>query len=289
MAVARALQAASSALRRNPIVVGIVLVISLLQLPSQFAQLAGPIASAAFGLVFTLVMVVVAPFVFGGLIGMAAEALDGSTSLDTFVEDGKRYYRSMFGAYLLLLGGSIVLGFVASLASIALVIGVGVLSGGLSGGMAGGPNSMFVATVFVSTGLFVLILFVPLLFVQFYGQAIVLDGRSAIGGFRRSFALVRSNPVSVVGYSVLVFGAGLIVGLLGSVPSTLLSMRATPVATGVPLPDVSLPVVAGLTVIGNLLLGLLGSLFIAFSVAFYRTLDAPPGGAEPPDRSGTVA
>jgi len=257
----------------------------LLQLPTQFAQLAGPMVSAVLSAVVTLVMIVVAPFVFGGLLGMADEALDGRTAIDTFVDTGKEHYVSMLGGYLLVLGVMIVVGIIASMVSFAVVAAIGVLSGGPSGGM----DPLFIGMFLIGTAVFLLMLFVPMFFVQFYGQAIVVDGRSAVDGIRRSIGLVRRNLVSVVGYSVLVFGAGLVFGGLGSIPSTLLSMQATPVAPGMPLPDVSLPVTVALTVITNIVFGLLGSLFLVFSVAFYRTLDTATGSEEPPVSQGTTA
>lgn len=285
MAVVQALQAAGRTLRRNPIIAGVVLVLTLLQLPTQFGQLAGPFVSALLGLGFTVVMVIVAPFVFGGLIGMAAEGLTGTTSFDTFVEAGKRYYRSLLGAYLLLLGGVIILWIVGSVASIALIAVIGIASGGVSGT----ASPAFIAMFLVGTGVSLLVLFGPLFFVQFYGQAIVLDGKSAIGGFKHSIGLVRRNLVSVFGYSVLIFAGGMFFGLLGSIPSMLLSMQMTDVPTAMPLPEVSLPLAAALTVIGYVALGLVGSLFMVFSVAFYRTLDSTDSTGNPPSAQEAVA
>lgn len=285
MAVVQALQDAGTALRHNPIVIAVVVVLMLLQLPTQFAQLAGPIASAVLGLIFTVVMIVVAPFLFSGLLGMADEALDSTTSFDTFVDAGKQYYTSMLGAYLLMFGVMVVVGIIASIISFVLVATIGMTTGGPSGS----TDPLFIGMFLAGTGVFLLVLFVPLFFVQFYGQAIVLDDQTAIDGIKRSIHLVRRNLVSVAGYSLLVFGAGLVFGALGSIPSTLLSMQMTPVSMGVPLPDVALPVVVALTVVANIFFGLLGSLFLVFSVAFYRTLDSTENSSEPSAPEGTVA
>lgn len=284
MAVARALQAASRALRRNPLIAGIVLVLTLLQVPTQFGQLAGPLVSAVLGLGATVVTVIVAPFVLGGLIGMADEALAGTTTFDTFVDDGKQHYKSLLGAYLLLIGGAIVLSIVGGVASIAIVSVIGIASGGLSS--AASPT--FVAMFLVGAGVYLLVLFVPLFFLQFYGQAIVIDGESAIGGFKRSIGLVRRNLLSVFGYSVLVFGVGLIFGALASIPSMLLSAQLADAPMAMPLPEVSLPLVAALTVVGYVVFGLLGSLLLVFSVAFYRTLDSA-GDTDEPSADTTTA
>ncbi|WP_255152668.1 hypothetical protein [Halorarius halobius] len=285
MAVVQALQSASRALRRNPIIAGIVLVVTLLQMPTQFGQLADPLVSAVLGLGFTVVTVIVAPFVFGGLIGMADEALSGTTTFDTFVETGKQYYISLLGAYLLLLGGMILLWIIGSIVSLVLIAGLGIASGGVSGT----ASPAFIAMFLIGTGVSLIFLFGPLFFVQFYGQAIVLDGKSAIGGFKHSVGLVRRNLVSVFGYSVLVFAGGMFFGLLGSIPSMLLSMQMTDAPMDLPLPEVALPVAAALTVLGYVVLGLLGSLFMVFSVAFYRTLDSTDPTSDPPSMQEAVA
>lgn len=270
MALLRALQSGSDALRRNPSIVGIMLVVALVQLPTQFAQLAGPLASAVFGVGVSLLSVLLVPFVFAGLLGMADEALDGRTSLDTFVAAGRRYYVSMLGAYLLVLGGSVVLGVAAVVALAALGVAAFAAVGGAPGAGVSGAALAGIALVVVA---WLFVLFVPLFFVQFYGQAIVLDGASAVGGFRRSARLVRRNLRAAFGYSVVVFGVGLVFGLLASVPSTLLSVQMAGPSVPSALPEVSFPVVAAAIVAGTLLMGLVGSLFLTFSVAFYRSLD----------------
>lgn len=53
---------------------------------------------------------------------MADEALEGRTGVATFVEAGKRHYRSMLGAYLDFLGASFVVGFAVFF--VALAVGV---------------------------------------------------------------------------------------------------------------------------------------------------------------------
>lgn len=271
--IIQALQAGSSALRRNPSIVAIMLVISLLQLPTQFAQLAGPLVSAVFSLGVSLLFILLVPFIFAGMIGMADEALNGKTSLSTFVETGKQYYLSMMGAYLLVLGGSIVFGLVVFIALTVFGITVFAAIGGASGASVSGAVLGGIALV-VITGLF--LSFIPLFFIQFYGQAIVLDGESAIGGFKRSVSLVRRNLLSVFGYSMLVFGVGIISGLFSSIPSTLLSVQTAQPSPTPGFPEIPLSIIAGLIIVGTVMMGLVGSLFLTFSVAFYRSLDSPP-------------
>lgn len=271
--IIQALQAGSSALRRNPSIVAIMLVISLLQLPTQFAQLAGPLVSAVFSLGVSLLFILLVPFIFAGMIGMADEALNGKTSLSTFVETGKQYYLSMMGAYLLVLGGSIVFGLVVFIALTVFGITVFAAVGGASGASVSGAVLGGIALVVIA-GLF--LSFIPLFFIQFYGQAIVLDGESAIGGFKRSVSLVRRNLLSVFGYSMLVFGVGIISGLFSSIPSTLLSVQTAQPSPTPGFPEIPLSIIAGLIIVGTVVMGLVGSLFLTFSVAFYRSLDSSP-------------
>jgi hypothetical protein len=275
MAVARALQAAGGALRRNSSIVGVVLAFMLAQLPVQFAQLLGPTAAVAASGVTVVLSLVLVPFVFAGMLGMAAEALDGTTSLGTFVAAGKRHYTSMLVAYGLLLVGAIVFGIVSSI--LFAVVSVGVFAPLASGGALNPSTFGIVAPVVLVA--FVLLWFLPLFFVQFYGQAIVLDGAGALGGFKRSVGVVRRNLLSVFGYSVVVFIVGLVLGLLTSIPSTLISAQRLPAAT---FPDLPLSLLAGLAVAGNVLMALFGSFFLVFSVAFYRSLDRP-GDADGPE------
>lgn len=271
--VVQALQAGSSALRRNPSIIGVMVVVSLLQVPTQFAQLAGPLVSAVLSLGVSLLSILLVPFIFAGLLGMADEALDGKTNFSTLIEAGKQYYTSMLGAYLLVLGGSIALGIVAFIGFAVFGIAVfaavgGASSAGVSGVALGG------IALAVIVGLF--LFFIPLFFVQFYGQAIVLDGQGAIGGFKRSASLVRRNLRSVFGYSVLVFGVGIVFGLFSSIPSALLSVQTAQPSPAPGFPEIPLSILAGLIIVGTVLMGLVGSLFLTFSVAFYRSLDSTP-------------
>ena len=275
MAVVQALQAGSSALRRNPSIIGIMVIISLLQVPTQFAPLTGPLASAVLGLGVSLLSLLLIPFIFAGMLGMADEALDGKTSVDTFVETGKQYYTSMLGAYLLVLGGSLVLGIVAAIAFAVFGIAVFSVVGGVPG--VGVSRVILGGIVIVVVGMF---LFFPLFFIQFYGQAIVLNGQGAIRSFKRSVSLVRRTLWSVFGYSVFMFGIGLVFGLGSGVPSTLLSVQTAQPSAVPGFPDIPLSILAGLIIVGAVVMGLIGGLFLTFSAAFYRSLDSTATDAE---------
>lgn len=98
MTIAQSLEEGIGAVRQSPIIAATVTILSLVQLPTQFAPVVEAPASRELSLAYTGVTVLVVPFIFSGLIGMAEEALDTGTSLRTFVISGSQHYLSMLGA-----------------------------------------------------------------------------------------------------------------------------------------------------------------------------------------------
>ena len=92
MAVLEALRETPSALLRNPVVLIPVAIIAVLQIPQLVLQSVSPLLSSLVSMGLSLLMIVFIPFLQGGLIGMSTEALDGHTSLETFVDVGKANY-----------------------------------------------------------------------------------------------------------------------------------------------------------------------------------------------------
>jgi len=152
----------------------------------------------------SLVFLVVMPFFHGGLIAMADEALDGRTALQTFVDDGKANYVSLLVAYLALMAVNFALGMVAFF--VALFGGIFVLGGG---GLESASLAVL-AAIGIVVAIVVLLYLLVLFFLQFYGQAIVLEDMGAVDGLKHSASVVRHHLVSTLGYSVLV-------GILGGV------------------------------------------------------------------------
>ena len=263
MAVLNALCRTPAALRRNPVVLVPILVILLVQVPQLILQAVNPLLSSVVSLGLSLGFLVVLPVFQGGLIAMADEALDGRTSLQTFVDEGKANYVPFLVAYLALVAVSSVLGMVTVLAALfggLFVIG----SGGLDS-----ANIAVLAGIGLIVAVVVLLYFLALFFIQFYGQAIVLEDTGAVDGIKRSVSVVREHLVSTFGYTVLVglFG-GVFGGVVGVFP-LLLSPRAP---TTLPLPELSLSIVG----LGGLIVLAVGTLFGGFfgvySVSFYREL-----------------
>ena len=263
MAVLNALRQTPGALRRNPVLLVPILVITLLQIPQLALQPVNPLLSSLVSLVVSLAFIVVMPFFQGGLIAMADEALDGRTALQTFIDDGKANYVSILVAYLALIAVNFALGIGAFF--VALFGGIFVIgSGGLeSAGIA------VLGVVAIVVAVVVLLYLLALFFLQFYAQAIVLENVGAVDGLKRSVSVVRQHLVSTLGYSILV---GILGGVFGGVFGVL-SLVLSPQSVAVfHLPELSLPIVA---VVGLLVLvigTLFGGFFSVYSVAFYQEL-----------------
>ncbi|MEY7852147.1 hypothetical protein AB7C87_23430 [Natrarchaeobius sp. A-rgal3] len=203
MAVIPAFRDGWTALRENPVIL----------LGGLFLAVAGQLASAG-GLVDSWILMAVgfvialllSPFLLGGIIGMALEALEGSTAtLTQLTESGKAYYLSLLGASLLF--GTIL--FAAMFASMIVAVFGVALGIGFAGADAGAAGLVVAGlAVLLMLALFLLV-FVVFLFVQFYNTAIVVEGERALSSFSRSASLVRSNLLSVVGYSILWVGIGM--------------------------------------------------------------------------------
>lgn len=275
MAVFDALRESPSALLRNPIVLVPVILLAALQLPQLALQAVNPLLGAAVSLVVSVAIIFLVPFFQGGIVAMANEALDGRTSLGTFVDAGKSNYVSIFGAYLVLLGINLALGVVTIVAS--AVVGGGVLAMAQGGASGGGGVGVLAILGIVAVGFLVYLLIA--FFLQFYGHAIVLDDLGAIAGLKRSAVRVRHNIVSTVGYMLLsgVVGGG--VGLLFGV----LSLLTTPGAAAGAGIDVPVAAVVVVAVVATAATGVVGAFLGIFSVAVYRRLPLP-GEMSVPDR-----
>ncbi|MFB6175964.1 MAG: hypothetical protein ABEI99_02250 [Halobaculum sp.] len=280
MVVTNSLGESLDALRRNPILIVLSVVFGLLQLPSVAAQSLGPMLSAVVSLGFSALLVLIVPFVFGGMVGMAREALDGETDLGTFVESGKANYLRLLGAYVLFLVVITVLSFGSSIVAGIAAVFVGVsAASGAGGGAAAGAG---VLIALLTVGIVLLVTLLPTFFVQFFAHAIVLDDAGVVGGFTRSAGLVRRNVLTVFGYFLVVLVVGLVGGALGGVGSLLTLPSETAGTMG--LPSLSIGTGLAIQAVGTLVVGLLSSVFWPFSVSVYtairdRTVDH--GGPEP--------
>jgi len=291
MAALQALRPAVSGVVRNPIVLLITALFGGFQLPNLLVQSTSPVLASAISLVTFGVMILVLPFFQGGLLGMADEAIAGEARLGTLVAVGKANYVPLLLGYFVLLAVNMIFGFLAFMGAIIVIIGGSIagMGGGVGTGMGGGagtgvdapvvgfhPTLLAVVGV-VAVGLVLAYLLVTF-FVQFYAHAVVLDGSELVDGFRRSAGLVRSNLLSVFGYTVLLLVGSLLVGTLAAAASFVVGPQppGSPIAELVPFDPSTGVVVVG--AIGYVLLtGMAGAFYATYSVAFYRRI------------SGTVA
>lgn len=264
MAVLSALRRTPGALQRNPVLFVPVLVIVLFQVPQLVLQSINPLLASVVSLGLSLVFILVLPFFQAGIIGMADEALDERTSLKSFIREGKDNYVSVLVAYLVLVAVNFAIGFAVFIT--AIPIGFAVFSD-LGGGVG--------IAVLVIAGLIALIIGLAYLlfifFIQFYGQAIVIDNLGAVDGLKHSYAVVRRNLVSTLGYSVLVGVLGGLAGGVFAIASMLVSPQST---TILPLPQLSVVGTVGVALLIGVFGALFGGFFGVYSVVFYRTIDS---------------
>jgi len=261
MVVLNALRQTPGTLRRNLVLFVPILVLSLFQVPQLALQAVNPLLSSIVSLGLSLVLLVVMPFFQGGLIAMADEALDGKTALRTFIDAGKANYVSILVAYLALMAVNFVLGMVAFFVG---VVGTVFVLG--SGGLAS-ANVATLAVIGLVVAIVVLLYLIILFFLQFYGQAIVLDDMGAVDGLKHSVSVVRQHIVSTLGYSILVGVLGGVFGGIVGVLSLLLSPEST---TAFHLPELSLPVLAAVGLLALVVGVVFSGFFAVYSVSFYR-------------------
>jgi hypothetical protein len=276
MAVLKALRQTPVALLHNPIVFVPILVLILLQLPQLLLQAVDPLLASVVSLGISLLLIVLVPFFQGGIIGMADEALEGKTSLGSFVREGRSNYVSFLVVYLVILALNFAVGIFGFF---VLVFGGLALFAGGAGGTGGGPGIAVLAVVGLVVGLFVLAYLVFALFVQFYGQAIVVDDLGAVEGIKRSVSVVRTHFVSTLGYSVLVGVIGLLAGGVFALATALVSTQSATSPAHVPIPHLSPAAAVGVGLAVLALGTLFGGFFGVYSVAFYREIAPPVDGS----------
>ncbi|WP_117364474.1 DUF7847 domain-containing protein [Natrarchaeobaculum sulfurireducens] len=130
------------------------------------------------------------PFLLGGFVAMIHGALEGSTSVGTFVRGGKDNYVSMLGATVVFVGILIGLSIVGTV--------VLIIAGAAGFAVGGGIVVVALVSVVLLVGFAVVFMFV-----QFYDAAIVVSDDRAIDSFSRSVGLVSQNLASVIGFSVV--------------------------------------------------------------------------------------
>lgn len=271
---------ALSGLTRNPILLVLVGLIGAVQFGQLALQSINPLVGMLLSLVLLIVYVFFIPFYMGGILGMANEAIDGKTTIDSFLSEGKSNYVSLLAAYLVFAIVNVivfVVGFIGFAVLSAFAIGLGSGPGttgtasaaGTAGsaGAVSGVGMTGLLLVFGITGLGFLLYMLVVWFFQFYAHAIVLDDASFVEGFKWSFGLVRRNLLSVIGYSLIVSVGGVIIGIVSAVASIAFSLQDP--AIGI---DVGLPLLVGGAVVYVLAIAVGGAFLAIYSVSFYRDI-----------------
>jgi hypothetical protein len=245
---------------RNPTLIAVALLLGAIQVPQLLVQSVNSTAIVVASGVLSLLFLLLYPFFFGGIIGMGDEAIEGKTSLGTFVSAGRSNYVSLFGAFLILIG-IFVLYFIA-LFIVGVVGGVAVVSVGA--GSTGGAASLAIIGIVL---LAVLLYFVLFIFIQFFGQAIVLDDVGAVDGFKRSIGAVRGHKLSTLGYTLIISLISLIFGAFGALFALFQTSAA---GGGLQTPPLGVIVVALAVFVA--LTGIVGAFSMTYGVAFYKDI-----------------
>jgi len=270
MVLVRSLSEAVGAVRTAPSLLLVSFAVVALQIPTLVTQQANVAAPSAVSLVSSIVSFFAGPIVLAGGVALAADALDGGGDLGSFVAGVQDHAVGVFVGYLGLLFVAAVFGVVGFVVFLigGLFIGLGVVLGGGGTGVSVLGALAFLVLLFV-------VFVVPLLFVHFFGHAIVLDDQSVGDAFGRSVGVVRGNFLGMLGYGVVVFGFSFVAGLSGAVGS--LGGAGTGGADTPSLAETVewLPALSGTEVLalqagGLVLTGLSTAVFWPFSVAVYR-------------------
>ena len=262
MLAVSALRDSVDILRRNPVMFAAAALYAAVQLPGIALQASGETLLQLASSGYNLLLVFVVPFFVGGLVAMAFEGLDGSTSLSRLGSAGRDHYLSLLAVTLLFAIVSLLVVLVVGLVAAGL-LAVLVLAG-IVGPSGFEPGSLlFLAVVGVSILVPGAILLAIGFLIQFYAQAVVIEDRDALDSLRRSVAVVRDNLLAVLGFDAVGIAIGAIVGGLPTVYLFLAGSGVGTMATSSPL--VRLGYVA-LTLLTSVAVTPVG---VSFAVAFY--------------------
>jgi hypothetical protein len=201
MSALQSLRTAFGSLASNPVLFLAGLAYAVVVLPQSILPLAG---MSLAGSALQLLTFFVTPFLIAGIIGMAAEATDGDTSLSTLTRVGKDRYVPLLIANFVLIGVYIAYAIAAGI--VAVIIAV-------IGFVVGVPLLAALALLLFFLGALVL-----QFFIQFFPVAVSVGDADAIDSFRVSLRLVRENVLSTLGYTVLTFLVSAAVSLVTAGP-----------------------------------------------------------------------
>lgn len=214
-----------------------------------------------------IIGIALAPLSFAGMIHLCREGASGNASASDYVDGITENAGSIVGAYgiffLIAMGAGMVL-MVLFYVLFFLIMGGGMALAGAteSGAAAGGALGLgFIVMILLYVLLFV-VSFVVGMVVQFLDVSIVLGGESATSAFSRSWEVVKSDPVSTIGFTLL---RGFVVSVITSAPMVVLFGFAI----GLSALGVSGDI-AGIILIGALLVSIVAApIGFAFQMAYH--------------------
>jgi hypothetical protein len=243
MVVLSTLRQSVGALKREPVLVPLLV---LAGLPFLAAAVLGHSTEHP-AITGSVLSVLLSPFVLGGSYGVAAAALDGrDVTPGAFLAHGAGNYLAILLATLALYAAIVAVVFVSFVLFLVPILNV------------------------VVVGLLVAFAILVTFGTQFYDVALVVGDEDVLGAFDRSYAVMKHNFLSVVGYTVVRAGIVLAVAWLvgpavvGSIPVTLTN---GPAGTGL---AVTVPFVAPVFAV----------VLYPYHVAFFQRVERGPGAAE---------
>lgn len=257
MAVISALRAVPQTLRAQPVLFFPVVLLFLVPAGQHLIHqlpLVGPLVSLA----LSGLLLVAFPLFYGGIIGMIDEAVtSGQPTTESFIRTAKHHYVPLLVVSGLVLGTVYGL-FMANVVFSAIVVAVA--------GLVSFQARLLTFAPFVVGSLVATVL------CQFCGHAIVIENRPAFDGIRRSARLVVGNRRAVGGHLLVVFAGGVV---FSGFYSGALGVAAVPFFPTVWVvdPTTTIPLTTALQEsVLTLLLALVGTVLLVYSVVFYRSL-----------------
>lgn len=251
------LKSTPGTLQNNPVIFAGVF---LLMIVGAIGSVAQTVSTGGI-LLFIAVTFLVTPFFTAGVIGLIEQSLIADARLSTIIAKGKKYYLTLLGATIL---QGILFGVLGALVGVGGVF-VGIFMLGALGPIGSGLGV---------GALILLLIIVPLFFLQFFDLAVVVSDTGVVEAFKHSYSVVRQNILSVLGFSILFNLIGAIVAIPGNwllfgSPTTAEELQQTLTqATGSVPSEGILPYVLFIVVVGTLV----QAVTLTYRVMFYTSI-----------------
>ncbi|RQG90411.1 DUF7847 domain-containing protein [Natrarchaeobius chitinivorans] len=149
---------------------------------------------------------IIPALMLAAVLTMAYEGVRGTPSFDHLVNGLEDSAVPMILAFLLLMAVYMVAGFGFAIVFVALIFAGAMSADSAADAGAGADPAMFEALGLGIIALFVitfLVIFLVGIIIQFFDAAIVVGDAGVVDAFKASWGVVRSNPISVLGYTLM--------------------------------------------------------------------------------------